>query len=68
MPEIRPYLEGRTIQNVLQRSYHNKKRISNILLKLQDEQNKMTQQHSSYPQRITRQNSFNPELQNIEIE
>ena len=61
------FLDGRTRELMIRTSHENKKRISNIMLRLEDNQKELVSRHKSYVNEL-RFRSFNKEVQNQELE
>ncbi|CAD8104042.1 unnamed protein product [Paramecium sonneborni] len=67
IPEVQGFLDGRTRELMIRTSHENKKRISNIMLRLEDNQKELVSRHKSYVNEL-RFSSFNKEIQNQELE
>ncbi|CAK61991.1 unnamed protein product (macronuclear) [Paramecium tetraurelia] len=67
IPDVQEFLDGRTRELMIRTSHENKKRISNIMLRLEDNQKELVSRHKSYVNEL-RFSSYNKEVQNQELE
>ncbi|KAM3141975.1 hypothetical protein pb186bvf_005848 [Paramecium bursaria] len=68
LPDVKQLFEGRTKQHLLIRSHQNKRRISDIVMRIENQQNILQSLHTNVSQEDLKFESFNPKVQASEIE